>query len=128
MNETREAFDLHNPACRINARCLLKRGGWKKLWVWKLIFSDTWNNVCPARMNQPQTPDNEVARLRELLERAIEAIPDSLMDEDGGLYENPEHMKLKAELDRLAPAPLPKPTLSRDSYDEDWNLKKLKHP
>jgi len=42
--------------------------------------------------------NNEVARLRKLLNRAIEAIPDSLMDEDGGLYENTEHTKLKAEL------------------------------
>ena len=51
------------------------------------------------------TQANEVARLRELMNRAIEAIPDSLMDEDGGLYENTEHTKLKTELAKLAPAP-----------------------
>ena len=45
--------------------------------------------------------EREVARLRELLNRAIEAIPDSLMDEDGGLYENTEHTKLKAAIEAL---------------------------
>lgn len=48
---------------------------------------------------------NEVERLRELLNRAIEAIPDSLLDENGDFYENAEHTKLKAELARIAPAP-----------------------
>ena len=47
----------------------------------------------------------EVERLRELLSRAIEAIPDSLLDEDGEFYENIEHTMLKAELARIAPAP-----------------------
>jgi hypothetical protein len=49
MNESREAYDLHNPACRANARARLKRGGWKRIWFLKLIITDTKNNVCPPR-------------------------------------------------------------------------------
>lgn len=49
MRDTREAYDLHNPACRTNAWARLRRGDWKRLWFLKLIFTDTWNNVCPPR-------------------------------------------------------------------------------
>lgn len=49
MSASREAYDLHNPACRANAWARLKRGDWKRLWFLKLIVTDTWNNVCPPR-------------------------------------------------------------------------------
>jgi hypothetical protein len=46
MGETaREAFDLHHPACRKNFKRSLKYN-WKRLWLWKLVFSDTLNRVC----------------------------------------------------------------------------------
>ena len=68
---------------------------------------------------------NKVARLRELLNRAIEAIPDSLMDEDGGLYENTEHTKLKTELAAIAPAP-EEPTVKESLTTEpapEWRIR-----
>ena len=46
MNASREAYDLHNPACRVNTWQKLKRGGWKQLSFLKLILSDTINKVC----------------------------------------------------------------------------------
>lgn len=47
MCETqREAFDLHNPACRTNFRRAFKRGMWRRLSWWKLVISDTRNLVC----------------------------------------------------------------------------------
>jgi hypothetical protein len=46
---SREAYDLHNPACRKNALRRLKHGDWKRIWFLRLIISDTWNNVCPIR-------------------------------------------------------------------------------
>ena len=49
MTASREAYDLHNPACRANAWYRLKRGDWKRLWFLRLIWSDTINNVCPVR-------------------------------------------------------------------------------
>jgi hypothetical protein len=49
MNASREAYDLHNPACRVNAWRRLKRGHWKKLWFLRLIWTDTIRNVCPPR-------------------------------------------------------------------------------
>ncbi len=45
---SREAFDLHNPACWYNFKIHLKRDKFK-LWFWKLVISDTWKNVCPVR-------------------------------------------------------------------------------
>lgn len=45
---SREAFDLHNPACWYNFKSHLKYDKFK-LWFWKLVISDTWNNVCPVR-------------------------------------------------------------------------------
>lgn len=54
MSSGREAYDLHNPACRTNAKRLLKacwnttktRNLW---WAAKQIIDDTWNNVCPPK-------------------------------------------------------------------------------
>jgi hypothetical protein len=68
---------------------------------------------------------NEVERLRELLNRAIEAIPDSLLDENGDFYENAEHTKIKAELARLAPAPK-EPVIKESLTTEpapEWRIK-----
>lgn len=45
MNADREAFDLTHKACRANFVRNLKRN-WKKLWWWKLVISDTYNQVC----------------------------------------------------------------------------------
>lgn len=44
---SREAFDLHNKACWYNFKSHLKYDKFK-LWFWKLVISDTWNNVCPV--------------------------------------------------------------------------------
>ena len=49
MTASREAYDLHNPACRANAWYRLKRGDWKRFWFLRLMWSDTINNVCPVR-------------------------------------------------------------------------------
>ena len=46
MNAEREAFDLHNSACRQNAKRALKRGMWKNLWWLRLVATDTINRVC----------------------------------------------------------------------------------
>ena len=52
---SREAFDLHNPACRRN---VLRRfwswrhWGWKQvrtLSFWKLVWTDTRNRVCSSK-------------------------------------------------------------------------------
>ena len=48
MNASREAFDLHKPACRDNFLRGLKRNKFK-WWWWKLVIGDTWNNVCPIK-------------------------------------------------------------------------------
>jgi hypothetical protein len=51
MNACREAFDLHNPACRCNARYRVRRvRTWREFveMLW-LIWSDTRDNVCPPR-------------------------------------------------------------------------------
>ena len=54
MTASREAYDLHNPACRANAWYRLKRGDWKRLRFLRLIWSDTINNVCTVRnANKP---------------------------------------------------------------------------
>jgi hypothetical protein len=45
MSTDREAFDLHIKACRNNFKRRVKQN-WKKLWWWKLIITDTLNNVC----------------------------------------------------------------------------------
>ena len=47
-NTCREAFDLHNPACRSNFKGALKRNKWKLYW-WVLVIKDTLGNVCPVR-------------------------------------------------------------------------------
>jgi hypothetical protein len=50
MNTSREAYDLHNPACRRNVwRRLTRWGAWKSLWFWGMVVSDTWGNVCPPK-------------------------------------------------------------------------------
>ena len=60
MAASREAYDLHNPACRANAWYRLKRGDWKRLWFLRLIRSDTINNVCTVRKaNTPSLPRRE---------------------------------------------------------------------
>ena len=51
MNASREAFDLHNPACRRNFFYGLKWNKWK-LWWWKVVISDTFNRVCSGGRNE----------------------------------------------------------------------------
>ena len=46
MTTQREAYDLHNPACRRNAKSALKRGMWKHMWWLRLVITDTLNRVC----------------------------------------------------------------------------------
>jgi hypothetical protein len=52
MTTSREAYDLHNPACRANAWYRLKHGDWKHLWFLRLVWSDTINKVCTPYGNQ----------------------------------------------------------------------------
>ena len=49
MSESREAFDLTNKACRKNFRAKLRTSWWRKIWFWKLVYSDTVNRVCKRR-------------------------------------------------------------------------------
>ena len=69
MNESREAYDLHNPACRANARARLKRGGWKRIWFLKLIITDTKNNVCPPRNAKPTGREDNERSVGQLVEK-----------------------------------------------------------
>lgn len=106
-----------NPDTTPTPRWVIKEGDFDgKPYLWDDRKYDNYDlgTLCKI-LNEYEEKTNEVARLRELLNRAIEAIPDSLMDEDGGLYENTEHTKLKAELARLAPSP--EEAVSHDEYD-----------
>jgi len=182
-----DSVELYHALCDRLKDLIEKTNEVERLREEKEYWANQWNVLRQSSVSDVVKAQEEVGRLRELLNRAIDAIPDSLMDEDGGLYENTEHTKLKAELARLTPSPeepviqdsritepewreftgtnemvlkgdqemhktgdtewhevsfdvgstarrnpkyrfrtrrpLPKPTLSRDSYDEDWNLK-----
>ena len=51
MSAVREAFDLHIKACRKNVYRQFK-SEWNKLYWWKLIYTDTKDNVCnPIKLN-----------------------------------------------------------------------------
>ena len=75
-------------------------------------------------MNQPQTPDNEVARLRELLNRAIEIADEFWRNQKqavtvwhGELADELEEIKSNA---RLAPAP-EEPTIKESlTVEPEW--------
>jgi hypothetical protein len=45
----REAYDLHNPACRKHFLKAIKQGKWKSLTWLKLVYTDTINRVCSKR-------------------------------------------------------------------------------
>jgi len=42
----REAYDLHHPSCRRNAKAAFKRGMWKRMWWLRLVITDTIGRVC----------------------------------------------------------------------------------
>ena len=51
MSAGREAFDFHIKACRKNVYRQFK-SKWNKLYWWKLIYTDTKDNVCtPIKLN-----------------------------------------------------------------------------
>jgi len=46
LNASREAYDLHNKFCRQHFWKAVKYGKWKKVWFWKMVYSDTRVRVC----------------------------------------------------------------------------------
>ena len=51
MDASREAFDLHSPACRQNFRRAFRRK-WRSPSWWRLVAVDTFGRVCSRK--EPQ--------------------------------------------------------------------------